>query len=215
MPEEEEAMKKKYAAFALLLLVPAFAISQSSPAATTADSEDAALAAPVPVDQQPSKEDLSKLFEVMHLREQMQKQLQTMRLLIQQQLQQQEKLMSAQNETKLTPDQQAGLDKVLQKYIGKAMNMFSVDEIIAGMIPIYQRHFTKDDVNSLIAFYSTPAGQHMIALQPVIMKEYMPVMMKRVQERSAQLTAGLINDMSTYLKTYLKIFPPPSETDSQ
>jgi len=206
---------KTYAAVALFLLVPAFAISQSTAGAAPPASDDAALAAPVPVDQQPSKEDLNKLFEVMHLREQMQKQMQTMRQLIQQQLQQQEKQVSAQNGAKLTPDQQAGLDKVMQKYIGKAMNMFSPDELIAGMIPIYQRHFTKDDVTSLIAFYSTPAGQHMIALQPVIMKEYMPMMMKRVQERSAELTDGLMNDMTAYLKTYVKIFPPPSETDSK
>ncbi len=204
-------MMKVYAVLALSLLVPAIAISQSASGSAPLASNDDALAAIVPLDQQPSKEDLNKLFKVMHLREQMEKQLQMMPQIIQQQLQQQWKQMSAKSGTKLTPDQEAGLEKLMQKYMDKAMNVYNVDQMIADIIPVYQRHFTKDDVNAQIAFYSTPAGQRMIELQPVIMKEYMPVVMKHVQDSSAELTDGLINDMSAYLKT----IAPASGTDSK
>jgi hypothetical protein len=194
-------MKKTCATLALFLLVPAFAICQSIAGAPAPASTDAALAAPVPLDQQASKEDLNKLIEVMHLREEIQKQLQMMPQLIQKQLQQQWKQMSAKSGTKLTPDQQAGLDKVMQKYMTKALDVYNVDEMIADMIPIYQRHFTKDDVKAMTAFYSTPSGQHMLAVQPVIVQEYMPIVMKHVQASTAELSDGLINDMTAYLKT--------------
>jgi hypothetical protein len=204
-------MKNIYAVLALILLVPAFAISQSTAVATAPASDDADLAAPVPADQQASKEDLNKLFEVMHLREQMQNVMKMMPQMIQQQLQQQWKQTSAKFGGQLTPDQEAGLEKLMQKYMTQAMNVYSVDEMISDMIPVYQRHFTKDDVNALTAFYSTPAGQHMLALQPVIMKEYMPVVMKRVQESSAKLTDELANDMTAYMKSIAPAGAPDSK----
>jgi uncharacterized protein len=204
-------MKNIYAVLALFLLVPAFAISQSTAVAPAPASDDAALAAPVPLDQQPSKEDLNKLFEVMHLREQMQNVMKMMPQMIQQQLQQQWKQTSAKYGGQLTPDQEAGLEKLMQKYMTQAMNVYNVDDMISDMIPVYQRHFTKDDVHSLTAFYSTPAGQHMLALQPVIMKEYMPVVMKRVQESSAQLTDELANDMAAYMKSIAPASGPDSK----
>ncbi len=83
--------------------------------------------------------------------------------------------------------------------MAQAMNAYSVDEMIADVIPVYQRHFTKDDVNSLIEFYSTPAGQHLLALTPVIMKEYLPVVMTHTQESTAKLTDALVNDMMAFI----------------
>jgi uncharacterized protein len=204
-------MKKTYRFLALVLLVPAFAIGQSTPGAAAPASDDAALAAPVPVDQQPSKEQLMKMIEVMHLREQMQGMMKMMPQLVQQQLQQQQNQLNAKYGTQLTPDQQAALQKLMEKYMTQAMNVYTVDEMIADVIPVYQRHFTKDDVNSLIAFYSTAAGQHMLSMTPVIMKEYMPVVMKRVQERSSQLTDELANDMAAYMKS----IAPAGGTDSK
>ncbi len=65
-------MKKSYAVLALLLLVPTFAISQSTASAAAPVSDDAALTAPVPADQQATNEQLVKMIEVMHLRDQMQ-----------------------------------------------------------------------------------------------------------------------------------------------
>jgi hypothetical protein len=51
----------------------------------------------------------------------------------------------------------------------------------------------------------------MLALQPVIMKEYMPVVMKRVQESSAQLTDELANDMAAYMKSIAPASGPDSK----
>jgi hypothetical protein len=76
-----------------------------------------------------------------------------------------------------------------------------VDEMLDDMAGIYQRHFTREDVNAYIAFYSTPAGQHLLQLTPVIVQEYMPVVMQRVQERSKTLTAEISKEIADVLRS--------------
>ncbi|HTW82375.1 MAG TPA: DUF2059 domain-containing protein [Terracidiphilus sp.] len=44
----------------------------------------------------------------------------------------------------------------MDKYMAKAFTLYSADDPINDVIPICQRHFTQEDVNSLIKFYSTP-----------------------------------------------------------
>jgi hypothetical protein len=193
-------MKKFYAILALVVLVPAYAIGQSTADSETSAAADAALAAPVPANQQATKEQLMKMIEVMHLRDQMQGMMKMMPQVIQQSLQQQWQQMNSKYGTGLTPDQQAALQKLMEKYMAQAMNTYNVDEMIADVIPIYQRHFTREDVEGLIEFYSKPAGQHLLALTPVIMKEYMPVVMKHSQESTAKLTDDMMNDMMAYIK---------------
>ena len=43
--------------------------------------------------------------------------------------------------------------------------------LIDSLVPIYARHFTQNDLDQIIAFYQTPAGQHSIAEQPAILVE--------------------------------------------
>jgi hypothetical protein len=129
--------------------------------------------------------------------------MQTLTGMIQQQLQQQEKEMTANQpeSANLTPEQQAALDKVTDRYLEKAMSIYTVDEMLDDMAGIYQRHFTREDVNAYIAFYSTPAGQHLLQLTPVIVQEYMPVVMQRVQERSKTLTAEISKEIADVLRS--------------
>ncbi len=61
------------------------------------------------------------------------------------------------------------------KYIQKAMTIYSAEDMIEDMTAVYQRHLTGADVDAMIAFYSSPAGQHLLDAQPSIMKEYMPI----------------------------------------
>jgi hypothetical protein len=89
------------------------------------------------------------------------------------------------------------------------MNLYPVDEMLDDMAAIYQRHFTREDVDVYIAFYSTPAGKHLLQMTPVIMQEYMPVVMQRVQERSKALTAGMSKDITDVLKSSAPAATPP------
>jgi uncharacterized protein len=48
-----------------------------------------------------------------------------------------------------------------------------VDEMINAIIPIYQRHLTKTDLEDLIRFYGSPVAQKMLREQPQILQESM------------------------------------------
>ncbi|HKN20306.1 MAG TPA: DUF2059 domain-containing protein [Terracidiphilus sp.] len=197
---------KKFLATALVIgfvVSAAFVRSQAGPppAATTASPESTPSA--IPPDQQPAKPQLAKLFEVMRIREQFTSGMQMVPAMIQQQVRQQEKEITANlpESARMTPEQQAALDKVTDRYLEKAMNLYSVDEMLDDMAGIYQKHFTREDVDAYIAFYSTPAGKRLLQITPVIMQEYMPVVMQRVQERSKALTAEMSKEISDVLKS--------------
>jgi hypothetical protein len=88
----------------------------------------------------------------------------------------------------LTPQQQAALAALMNKYMQKALTFYSTNDMIADMSPIYQRHMTRMDVDAYIAFYSSPVGQRMVNLQPAIEKEYMPLGMRHILAAQKELT---------------------------
>jgi hypothetical protein len=137
------------------------------------------------------------------VRQQVQSVLKMMPAMAQQQMQTQAKAIEAKHpECNLSkPENQAAFDKVMNKFMEKAFNIVNIDEMFDDMTVVYQRHVSATDVDALIAFYSSPAGQHLLDAQPVIMQEYMPMVMKRTQERSAALIDGLTNDMEELAKS--------------
>jgi len=67
------------------------------------------------------------------------------------------------------------------------------------MVPIYQKHLTKSDMDGILAFYSSPAGQKLLREQPAMMQEGMQVgstigqkrmrsIMEKMDEFIAELT---------------------------
>ena len=203
--------KIKYAAAIgiSLVLIPLAAVAQG-PADQPASVSAAAV---IPPDQQPTKEQLAKLFELMRLHQQVQSVLTMTQSMMQQQLSAQIKDRAGKLGSSLTVDQQAAIAKISDKYMQKAFNLFTIDELLDDMAGIYQRHISRSDVDAMIAFYSAPAGQHLLDAQPVILKEYMPVIMQRVQERSKALTAEEAKEMEevtgSHMGQMLDAPPPP------
>jgi len=73
------------------------------------------------------------------------------------------------------------------------------DEMIEAMAPVYQKHFTKGDIDSLVAFYTSPTGSKILNEMPAIMAEAMqnmrPIMSKymdTMQERIKKETETMI-----------------------
>jgi hypothetical protein len=67
------------------------------------------------------------------------------------------------------------------------------------MVPAYQKHFTKADIDNLVAFYSSPTGEKLLRELPSIMAEsmqdVMPIMskyMETVQQRLLKETDDMI-----------------------
>ncbi|MGO9433537.1 MAG: DUF2059 domain-containing protein [Terracidiphilus sp.] len=165
------------------------------PAETPVGPQAAPAIAP---EDQATKEQLAKLFEVMRIRDQMQSMRKIVPMMVETQIREQLRAINSQESpgAKLTPDQRAAMDQLLRKYVEKAVNLYPVDEMIDDMTSLYQEHLTREDVDAMIVFYGSPAGQHLLDAQPKIAQEYMPLVMKRAGERTKTLTAEMMKDMA-------------------
>lgn len=179
------------------------AATPSTPAAGASAGQPAVAA--IPIDQQPSKEDVEKFFEVMRLRQQMENMMKMMPGVIEQSYQAEIGNINAQlpRGQRLSVQDQAAIDKVFKKYLDRAMNIYPVDEMIADAVPVYQRHISKADLEAVIAFYSSAAGQRLLDEQPVIMSEYMAVLMPQIQDRSKALSRQMNAEMEQIVKPEL------------
>jgi len=157
----------------------------------------------IPPEDQATKEQLAKLFDVMRIREQVQSVRKMVPLMVEEQIKEQAKALTAQVSPKanLTPEKRAELQKLAEKYVDKAVNIYPVDEMLNDMTSIYQRYLTREDIDAMIAFYSSTAGQHLLDAQPKIAREYMPMVMQRVRERTKDLTAEMMKEAAEITAT--------------
>lgn len=120
-----------------------------------------------------SKEDVKKLFDVMASREQMD---QTMHQVVAQMW----SLNREQLKKKHPEMSDADLAR-MQRDSEDLVKDFPVDEILNDMMPIYQRHFTKSEIDGLTAFYSSPVGQKFLHEMPAVTAETMRAIYPRLQ----------------------------------
>jgi hypothetical protein len=73
--------------------------------------------------------------------------------------------------------------------VEKVLNSTFLKEIIDDMVPLYQHHFTHDEIVQLTAFYSTPVGQKVLNEMPALMKEYMQTEQPRLEKMMDELLA--------------------------
>jgi hypothetical protein len=83
---------------------------------------------------------------------------------------------------KLPPDFDAHMKKAMDDLIKN----LPAEEIIQAMIPAYEKHFTKGDIEAMNAFYSSPVGQKVLEQLPAVLQEgnqaAMPIMSKYLTE---------------------------------
>jgi uncharacterized protein len=182
-----------------LTLAPFASWSQAAPVEPSgAPSQAQPAQNAIPPEDQPTKEQLLKLFGVMRIRDQMQSMRKIVPMMVQSQIHEQISAINAQTNPglKLTSAQRAAMDSLVQKYVDKAVNLYPVEEMIDDMTSLYQEHLTREDLDAMIEFYSSAAGQHLLDAQPKIAQEYMPLVMKRTAERTKTLTAEMMKDMA-------------------
>jgi hypothetical protein len=157
----------------------------------------------VPVDQQATKEQIARLFEAVKIKEQLASVSKMMPTLMQQQFSEQMKQMQKDHpEMKvMTDEQQKDSAKVMAKFMERVMTVYSSDDMLNEMGAIYQKYLTGADVEAIITFYNTPAGQHMLSMAPAMMQEFMPTMMKHMQERIKPLIEDMSKEMEAIVKT--------------
>jgi|SRR5580658_1134982 hypothetical protein len=100
-------------------------------------------------------------------------------------------------------DLPADCEARINKMHDEIMKQMPFDEMVQAMVPAYQKHFTKGDMDALTAFYSGPTGQKVLQEMPSIMSEamdsMMPIMRKNIdkmQQRIEQQVAQMRKDSS-------------------
>jgi hypothetical protein len=126
-----------------------------------------------------TKEDIQKYLDLMHSREMMTKMLDAMVKPMRQMTHEQ----YLKNKDKLPTDFEERTNKLLEEQL-KALPL---DEMLQAMVPVYQKHLTKNDVQALIAFYSSPTGQKLIQELPAITAEAMQAVMPVLNQRVAAM----------------------------
>ena len=73
----------------------------------------------------------------------------------------------------------------------KARREMRSGDMLELIIPIYAKHFSREDIRGLITFYKSPAGKKFIDKQETIMKESMEIGMAWGHEVSKKIEAEL------------------------
>jgi hypothetical protein len=193
------------------ILLPAAA--QIAPAPSAANT--AAPARTIPAADQPSREQLLTLFHVMRIRSQMEDLLKTLPATLEQQLQSEEdevqlSLMPMGGE--LTAEQKAARDKVTNKYIELAEKQYPVDEMLDDLVAVYQRHLSREDVEGIVAFYRSEAGQHLLDAQPLMAREVMPAVTEKFEARDKVLIERYKRELNDVIGA--PKIPPPAAPKS-
>jgi hypothetical protein len=127
-----------------------------------------------------SKEDVKKLFDVISSRQQLAE-------MMQQVFAQMRKMNREEIKARRPEITEAELTRMDQQSEDLIKN-FPLDEMLGDMIPIYQRHFSKSEIDALTTFYSSPPGQKFLHEMPAVTAETMRAVYPRIQ---AQVDAAL------------------------
>jgi hypothetical protein len=108
-----------------------------------------------------------------------------------------------QNSPELSPtteQQRQAIASFSNKFMERALKLYNADEMLADMTGLYQKYMTRSDVDGITAFYRSSAGQHLLDMQPVILQEYLPLLMRRMQDRIKSLTDEMRKEMLEIVK---------------
>ncbi len=125
-----------------------------------------------------SREDIQTYFEVVHSHDQMKRTMEAM-------LGPMHQMVHGQF-LKMRDKVPADFEERMNKIMDDMLKNMPMDEISQAMIPAYQKHFTKGDINVMLAFYSSPTGQKLLRELPAIaaegMSSAMPIMQRHIDE---------------------------------
>jgi hypothetical protein len=145
-----------------------------------------------PADRPATKEDIEQYLKVMHSHEMMAQTVTAMSKPIHQMIHEQ----FLKDKDKLPADFEARMNKEMDD----TMKSFPWDEMLDAMVPVYQKHFTKGDVDALVAFYGTPTGQKILRELPSITSEAMQSMMPLLQKHIAAMNDRIQQEVAEMMK---------------
>ena len=153
----------------------------------------AALAfAPGAFAQQPTAAQADRLLDVMRARETVDA------MLLQIQLSQQQMVAQLTDGQQLDEADRARLAELMQKSHVRMVEALAWDKLAPVYRDIYLRTFTGEDMDAMIAFYSSPAGQKLLDRMPQLMQNTMVAVQQLVlpmlQEMEQDIRAATVAD---------------------
>lgn len=145
-----------------------------------------------PTDAPATKEDVQKYLDVMHSREMMTQMVEAMSKPMHQMIHEQ----YMKDKDKLPADFEARMNKMMDD----TMKALPWDEMLQSMVPVYQKHLTKSDVDALVAFYGSPTGQKILRELPAITAEAMQSMMPMLRKQMNTMTERVQEQVAQMLK---------------
>jgi uncharacterized protein len=139
-----------------------------------------------------TKEDIQKYLEVMHSRDMMAKMVEAMSKPMHQMMHEE----YLKDKDKLPPDFEARMNKIMDDY----MKDSPFDEMLQAMVPAYQKHLTKGDVDNLVTFYASPTGQKLIRELPAISAEAMQAVLPLIRQRMDAVSQRVQEQMAQMVK---------------
>jgi len=163
------------------------------------------LGQPAGVDASASREDIRRLFDVMHIRDQMKQ-------VMDQVLKQMKSMNHEQikkHDPQVTDEEIAKLDAMSDQYLKD----IPIDGMLDDMVPVYQKHLTKADVDAMVGFYSSPTGQKILTEMPAMTAEGLQAMQPRMRKMMEEASEKM--EKMTQQQTEKQKAKPQSDTKKQ
>jgi hypothetical protein len=135
-----------------------------------------------------SPDDIRKLFDVMQIRNQMKVVMQQ----VSQQMRSMEHEQIRKNDPDATEEDMAKLDAISDE----VLRGVAVEGLLDDMIPVYQKHLNKSDVDAMVGFYTTATGQKILREMPAITTEGMQAMQPHLRQ--------MMDDVSSQIQNRIK-----------
>jgi uncharacterized protein len=139
-----------------------------------------------------TKEDVERYFQAVHSHDMMLKMMEAMSAPMHQTTHEQ----CERDKDKLPADCEERINKLLDGM----MKEIPFDEMVEAMVPAYQKHFTKGDMDALIAFYSAPTGQKVLRELPAVTAEGMEAMMPIMRKSVDRMTERAEKEVAQMMK---------------
>src|SRR5258708_6953834 len=139
-----------------------------------------------------TKEDVQKFLDAMHTHDMMQQMVAAMSTPMHKMFHEQ----YLKDQDKLPADFEARMTKLMDDMLKD----IPWDEMMQSMVPAYTRHFTKGDIETLTAFYSSPVGQKVLRELPAITAESMELMMPIMNEHMEKVRVRVEQQVDEMLK---------------
>jgi len=158
--------------FLLCLVLPSLPLCAQQSVAEAAAKAKAAHALPADA---PTREQVLRLFDLLQIRRNMVVMMDGMKKAAQ--------AGAEESFRQRVPDPTPKQLELLNQMMADAFGDMPLDAILDAIIPVYQSHLTKTDIDEIIRFYSSSVGQKLLREQPQMMQEGMKAASEVQQQR--------------------------------